>query len=63
MIGKRAVELGFTSTIGIIHDGNGQLQPLGDEERRIYHEMQALEKTQLYARQHVSGQHREGRAE
>jgi MoaA/NifB/PqqE/SkfB family radical SAM enzyme len=45
VIGKRAIELGFTSTIGIIHDGSGQLQPLGDEERRIYHEMQGLEKS------------------
>jgi MoaA/NifB/PqqE/SkfB family radical SAM enzyme len=45
VIGKRAVELGFTSTIGIIHDGSGQLQPLGEEERHIYHEMQALEKS------------------
>ncbi len=45
VIGKRAVELGFTSTIGIIHDGTGQLQPLAEEERRIYHEMQALEKS------------------
>jgi MoaA/NifB/PqqE/SkfB family radical SAM enzyme len=45
VIGKRAVELGFTSTIGIIHDGSGQLQPLGEEERRIYHQMQALEKS------------------
>jgi MoaA/NifB/PqqE/SkfB family radical SAM enzyme len=44
VIGRRAIELGFTSTIGIIHDGSGQLQPLGDEERRIYHEMKALEK-------------------
>src|SRR5712675_919100 len=44
-IGKRAVELGFSSTIGIIHDGGGQVQPLGEEERRIYHEMQALEKS------------------
>src|SRR5246500_565497 len=44
-IGRRAVELGFTSTIGIIHDDSGQLQPLNDEERRIYHEMQALEKS------------------
>src|SRR5216684_61266 len=43
-IGKRAIELGFSSTIGIIHDGSGQLQPLGDEERRIYHEMKSLEK-------------------
>src|SRR5271167_2001544 len=43
-IGKRAIELGFTSTIGIIHDGSGQLQPLGEEERRIYHEMKSMEK-------------------
>ncbi len=43
-IGKRALELGFSSTIGIIHDGQGQLQPLGEEERRVYHEMKAMEK-------------------
>ena len=43
-IGKRAVELGFTSTIGIIHDGSGQLQPLNDDEKRVYHAMQALAK-------------------
>src|ERR1700757_2814490 len=43
-IGRRALELGFSSTIGIIHDGEGQLQPLGDEERRVYHEMKAMEK-------------------
>jgi MoaA/NifB/PqqE/SkfB family radical SAM enzyme len=43
-IGKRAMELGFSSTIGIIHDGDGQLQPLNDEERRIYDEMKSLEK-------------------
>ena len=43
-IGKRALELGFSSTIGIIHDGDGQLQPLGDEERNVYHEMKNLEK-------------------
>src|SRR5439155_12800533 len=43
-IGKRALELGFSSTIGIIHDGSGQLQPLGEEERRIYLEMKSMEK-------------------
>ncbi len=43
-IGKRAIELGFSSTIGIIHDGSGQVQPLNDEERRIYNEMKSLEK-------------------
>ena len=33
-IGKRALELGFSSTIGIIHDGSGQVQPLRDEEQQ-----------------------------
>src|SRR5258708_18896327 len=33
-IGHRALELGFTSTIGIIHDGSRQLKPLGGEEPR-----------------------------
>ena len=44
-IGKRALGLGFSSTIGIIHDGSGQLQPLNDEERRIYNEMKSMEKS------------------
>jgi len=44
VIGKRALELGFTSTIGIIHDGSGQLQPLGEDERRVYEEMISMEK-------------------
>src|SRR5215472_16009402 len=30
-IGRRALELGFTSTVGIIHDGDGQLRPLAEE--------------------------------
>lgn len=43
-IGRRAMALGFSSTIGIIHDGSGQLQPLNDEERTVYHEMKSMEK-------------------
>jgi MoaA/NifB/PqqE/SkfB family radical SAM enzyme len=52
IIGKRALELGFSSTVGIIHDGGGQLQALGSEERRVYQAMKALEKrsfTRLHA--------------
>ncbi len=48
-IGRRALELGFTSTVGIIHDGDGQLQPLEEEERTVYHAMKAMEKAS-YAR-------------
>src|SRR5277367_4986731 len=44
-IGKRAIELGFSSTVGIIHDGSGQVQPLNDKERRIYDEMKSMEKS------------------
>src|SRR5579871_4184349 len=36
VIGKRALELGFESTIGIIHDGDGQLKPLKEDEAQIY---------------------------
>jgi MoaA/NifB/PqqE/SkfB family radical SAM enzyme len=49
VIGRRAVELGFTSTVGIIHDGDGQLQPLRDEEREVYTAMRAMDK-RSYAR-------------
>ena len=49
VIGKRSIELGFTSTVGIIHDGDGQLQPLRDEEREVYTAMRAMEKSS-YAR-------------
>src|SRR5579871_2890359 len=49
VIGTRAVELGFSSTVGIIHDGDGQLRPLRDEEREVYSAMRAMEKSS-YAR-------------
>jgi MoaA/NifB/PqqE/SkfB family radical SAM enzyme len=39
VIGKRALELGFESTIGIIHDGGGQLKPLTPAEASVYHQM------------------------
>jgi MoaA/NifB/PqqE/SkfB family radical SAM enzyme len=43
-IGRRAIELGFTSTIGIIHDGDGQLKPLGAAERKVWTEMRGWKK-------------------
>jgi MoaA/NifB/PqqE/SkfB family radical SAM enzyme len=43
VVGKRALELGFSSTVGIIHDGDGQLRPLADREREIFHQMKAME--------------------
>ena len=49
VIGKRALELGFESTIGIIHDGSGQLKPLKDDEAKVYFQMTHRKKTN-YAR-------------
>src|SRR5712672_812136 len=42
VVGRRAVQLGFSSTVGIIHDGGGQLQPLSEEECAVYLETKKL---------------------
>jgi MoaA/NifB/PqqE/SkfB family radical SAM enzyme len=44
MIARRAQELGFTSTVGIIHDGHGQLRPLGKKEQGIFQEIRRMGK-------------------
>ena len=41
-IARRAVELGFSSTVGVIHDGDGTLKPLSDREREIFHAVKKL---------------------
>jgi MoaA/NifB/PqqE/SkfB family radical SAM enzyme len=35
-INRRARELGFSTSIGIIHDGSGSLKPLGSAERSVF---------------------------
>ena len=41
-IAERSVELGFASTIGVIHNSYGQLQPLAKKEERIYQRVKRL---------------------
>ena len=43
-IARRAVELGFITTVGIIHDGHGQLRPLSSTEAAIYEQVRRLGK-------------------
>ncbi len=57
VVGRRAVQLGFTSTIGIIHDGEGQLQPLSENEREVFLKMQGAREAPLRALQLVPEQH------
>src|SRR5260370_7143216 len=35
-VAKRAVELGFSTTVGVIHDGHGTLKPLMEKEKQIF---------------------------
>src|ERR1700744_162320 len=41
-VSKRALSIGFSSTIGIIHDGSGQLKPLAARERKVWDEVRRL---------------------
>src|SRR5260370_15766099 len=44
VVGKWELELGFPSTVGIIHDGGGQLKPIGERERAVFLTMKGFEK-------------------
>jgi MoaA/NifB/PqqE/SkfB family radical SAM enzyme len=44
-IGRRARELGFRSTVGILHDGRGQLRPLSSRERQVLRETLRLDRS------------------
>lgn len=43
-IARRALGLGFTSTVGIIHDGHGQLRPLAPRDHEIFQQILSLGK-------------------
>jgi len=49
VIAKRARELGFSSTVGVIHDEMGLLKPLSEREKEVYRKIKALG-TRSYAR-------------
>lgn len=38
-VARRALALGFTSTVGILHDHEGQLQPLAERQQNIFTEI------------------------
>ncbi len=48
-VAHRALELGFTSTVGILHDHDGQLQPLSERQQQIFEEIMTMGK-RSYAR-------------
>ena len=44
LIARRAVELGFTSTVGIIHNGEGGLKPLDPQGKSIFEQVKEVGK-------------------
>jgi hypothetical protein len=42
VVARRARALGFMTSLGIIHDGRGQLKPLGPREMKVYEELRGL---------------------
>jgi MoaA/NifB/PqqE/SkfB family radical SAM enzyme len=41
-VARRARELGFSCTIGILHDGNGQLRALRETEMEVYRQLKKV---------------------
>ena len=41
-VARRAVALGFSTTVGVIHDNDGTLKPLSDREREIFQAVKKL---------------------
>jgi MoaA/NifB/PqqE/SkfB family radical SAM enzyme len=62
VIAQRAIALGFSSTIGIIHDHSGQLKPLNAKEREVYSAVKALEKRNFSQLSYFQEAIAEGRA-
>jgi MoaA/NifB/PqqE/SkfB family radical SAM enzyme len=48
-ITRRALQLGFDTTVGTIHDHKGQLRPLPDADRAVYDEIQQERKPGFWA--------------
>ena len=48
-ITRRALELGFETTVGIIHDHDGQLDPLKPNERAVYDQILKERKPAMFA--------------
>ena len=44
IIGQRAVDLGFSCTVGVIHDGKGELKPLSESQVQIFHRLKKMGK-------------------
>ena len=56
VVTRHALDLGFSSTVGLVHNGSGRLQPLSDRQQSVYQQIERLKKpfhtSALYNRFH-----------
>ncbi|HEY6552463.1 MAG TPA: radical SAM protein [Vicinamibacteria bacterium] len=52
VVARRARDLGFMTSLGIIHDGHGQLKPLGPREMKVYEELRGFGQKSLVRLNH-----------
>jgi len=57
VITRRALDLGLSSTMGLIHDGSGRLQPLSDRQQIVYQQIERLKKP-FYTAAHYNRFHK-----
>ncbi|HEU5236787.1 MAG TPA: radical SAM protein [Pyrinomonadaceae bacterium] len=44
VVTRRALDLGLSGTVGLIHDGSGQLEPLSERQQSVYQQIERLKK-------------------
>jgi MoaA/NifB/PqqE/SkfB family radical SAM enzyme len=49
MVARRGRELGFTGTVGIIHDSTGRVQPLTQDEQAVWKAIRALQPSRFWS--------------
>jgi len=52
VITRKAIELGHSNTVGVIHDHSGRLKPLARKQRKVYEEIQSFSKPLFRAPSH-----------
>lgn len=57
VITRRALDLGLSCTMGLIHDGAGRLQPLSDRQQIVYQQIERLKKP-FYTAAHYNRFHK-----
>ena len=51
-VARRATELGLISTVGVVHDDTGRLEPLNEQQQRVIEEIEGLSKSRFSFARH-----------